>query len=161
MPCVSSIGISAQWTENEPVLPVEPKEGDYKAFLNGVSEDTCGFEREAVQEIIDEYVLYFELGQGLNARLETDGREVGTSACMMSGPNFDCPLLETRTPNKDYDAIIVQTVDAFGAWIAPEELNGTFQFSFDCEGSECAEALKQSQTPYPIPCAVGFSFTGK
>ena len=161
MPCISSIGIAAQWTENEPVLPVEPTEGNYKATLSGVSGDTCGLEKETAQQIVDQQVLYFELGQGLSVRLEDSGREVATSTCTISGPNFDCSLLEIRNENKDYDAVLVQTVDAFGEWVAPDAMSGTYEIAFDCEGSQCAEALKQSQSPYPIPCAVGFSFTGR
>ena len=53
VPCVSSIGILAEWSESEPVLPVQPEEGEYKATMREVSADTCGFDKLDLQEFID------------------------------------------------------------------------------------------------------------
>ena len=160
LPCLSAISLSASWTELDPVIPVEPKMGEYEATFGSIDQDECEFGANGLGDALKESKLHFDLSSRLVVEMDMAGNVSDSVNCERNGPEFSCILEEDREEHDQYAAVLVVLMALDGSWTTPTELSGKFSYDISCEGKECQEALAAEQVPFEVPCVTDAPFQG-
>ena len=162
LPCLSTIGIAAAWTAEEPVMPVVPEKGRYTLPIGKLTKDECGLQAQSWDEVTAEWAVELELEAELTAYLSglSDLFEKPVS-CGPNGAEFACIVLQGTADVQDYEATLNLEFSVRGEWVEPTEVTGEVDYNISCVGPECQAAIKNGAVVYDaLPCISTSEFSG-
>ena len=149
-------------------VDINPKDGNYKGQLVGVSANECDIETDEMLEDFEQNIeMWFTLkGTDLVFTPVENGSPEEKLTCTATDADGGTPSLYCLIDSNEdkigaLDAVLVMSMNLSGTWLSDTAIVGDLNFEFTCEGSECAKAievLKSEGAPFIPPCTTSFGF---
>lgn len=137
-------------------------EGTYEIDFEESDTTVCGYEAVALRADAMEVGVTSTL-DGMRYTYPDATTDQDSVDCTLEGADFDCDALTASQDltGNGFDAVITLSLSQSGTWTDPDAHEGSFTYTFACEGDDCAPGGLDGSVYGPnatFPCDVSGSY---
>ena len=143
--------------------PYAFEEGTYEVAFDEVDTTSCGYEAVALNADARE-VGVTETLDGMRYTYPDATTDQDSVDCALVGADFDCDALTASQDitGNGFDAVITLSLAQSGTWTDPGAHDGSFTYTFTCEGDDCLDGGLDGSVYGPdatFPCDVSGTYS--